>query len=94
MEIEVFEIIKAVNRLKDSVNGLTTKIDRMSDLPALKIPPEYLDEAAVCRMLHIQPRTLAKLRANKVISCYKSGNKFLYLHTDIQQYLEDHCRHS
>jgi hypothetical protein len=86
------EIMKSIQQLDKSVKELSTRVELLAQAPALKIPQQYLTEGEVLKMLHIKSRTLAKLRTERNLRCYRSGHKFLYLHQDIHEYLLKNCQ--
>jgi hypothetical protein len=90
---EIFELIKAFNRLKDKILEMSTKIDLFlksssQQSSVLQKSDEYVEEEGACRILHVCPRTLAKLRANRSIPYIKQGRNCLYLAGDLYEYLE------
>jgi hypothetical protein len=93
---EVFEIIKGFNRLKERVIELIAKIDLLlksqvtecRDARSRLYPDDYVEEEGACRILHICPRTLAKLRAEGSIPYIKKGKRIQYLVGDLRAYLE------
>ena len=90
---EIFELIKAFNRLKEKIFEMTTKIDLFlkSSSQQSSVPQkaeEYVEDEGACRILHICPRTLAKLRANGSVPYSKQGKNCLYLIADLHEYLE------
>jgi hypothetical protein len=89
---EIFEIVKAVNRLVDKVLELSSKIDFLSKSPSQQLSAKFVDEAAACKILHVRPRVLAQMRANKEIPYIKNHRKILYLASDLQEYLESNCK--
>jgi excisionase family DNA binding protein len=98
MEIEVFDIIHAVNRNSDKlteliskVDNISTKIDTLSEIPALD-QSNYLEDTYVCKILNISKRYLADLRNNNKINFFLSGRRCLYTKEDVQEYLDNNCR--
>jgi hypothetical protein len=107
---EIFELIKAFNRLKEKIVELIDKIDLLLKSPApvetrhclvsdnsndsdktrqcLVSTDGYVEEEGACRILHISPRTLAKLRAEGAIPYIKSRKKILYQVSDLQEYIK------
>jgi hypothetical protein len=90
---EIFELIKAFNRLKEKIIEMIGKIDLLlksaSDQSAKRyLPDEYVDEEGACRILHISPRKLAYLRADKSIPFFKKGKRIQYLVSDLNAYLD------
>ena len=84
---EIFEIIKAINRLKEKISELSAKFDSLLKTPAQQPESKYADEESACKRLNISPRTLAKLRALKKIPYIKNGHKIRYLVSDLDEYL-------
>jgi len=85
---EIFELIKAFNRLKEKIVELIAKVDLLAKSRLEE--QKYLDEDEACKFLKISSRTLARLRADGSIPFIKSHRKILYLISDLQQYLN--CR--
>ena len=92
MEIEIFDIIKAVNRLKDKVIELSGKIDALMKSPTQQLNSKFVDESAACKILHVCPRVLAQMRADKEIPYIKVRRRILFLASDLQEYLEKNCK--
>lgn len=93
---EIFELIKAFNRLKEKIIELISKIDLLLKSPApgrdamhCVSTDGYVEEEGACRILHLSPRYLAKLRAEKSIPFIKKGRRIQYLVSDLQSYLEE-----
>ena len=94
---EIFELIKAFNRLKEKIIELIGKIDLFLKSPAPDIQKDainrvstddYVEEEGACRILHLSPRYLAKLRAEGSISYIKKGKRIQYLVGDLNEYLD------
>ena len=94
---EIFELIKAFNRLKEKIVELICKIDLLlkstgsceQSAPAIHyLPNDYVDEEGACSILHICPRTLAYLRAEGSIPYIKKGRRIQYMVGDLYLYLE------
>jgi excisionase family DNA binding protein len=83
---EIFDLIKAFNRLEDKVTVLNAKIDTLLKSPFQKIT---LDETAACKLLGISPRTLAVLRCEGKIPFLKIRRRTLYRASDLYKYLKD-----
>ena len=84
---EIFELIKAFNRLRDKFIELCTKIDLVLKLPAQLPPGDYLEECFACKFLHISRSTLLRLRNTKSIPFIKIKRRVLYNKTDLNDYL-------
>jgi excisionase family DNA binding protein len=85
---EIFELIKAFNRLRDKITELSSRIDLITESP--KLPPEgdYFEESFACKFLHISQSTLVRLRKSKSIPFTKFNRKILYKKTDLNEFLE------
>jgi hypothetical protein len=91
---EIFDIISAVNRLKDHVTFLTTRVDKLSDRvdDLSKYPPlialnGLVDESVAAKYLHLSYRELRRMRSNGEIPFKKFHRKILYDVDDIRAYL-------
>jgi hypothetical protein len=86
--MEIFEAIKAINRLSDHVVVLTTRIDSHIKAHENEHNPKYVDERRACEILFIKSRTLAKMRADGQIPYRKIGKKNIFLTADLYEYIE------
>lgn len=84
---EIFEIIKAINRLSNRIDENSAKIDCLINKSSQQPASKYVEEEGACRILKISPRTLAKLRVAKKILYVKNGHKIQYLISDLYEYL-------
>jgi hypothetical protein len=84
---EIFELIKAFNRLKDKVMELCTKIDLVLKLPAGPPPGDYIEEHFACKFLHVSKSTLIRLRKSKTVPYSKHKKKVLYKKSDLEDFL-------
>jgi hypothetical protein len=89
---ETFDIINAINRLRDKVTELSSKIDYMNASPLPLIDKKYIDEATACKILHVYPRILVQMRTNQEIPFIKIRRRFLYLTSDLDDYLYKNCK--
>lgn len=90
MNDEVFEVIKAVNRLKDKVTDLSSRIwEIQRTLPYVR--QEYWTEKEACEYLRISKRSLFKLKAQHKIAFIKSSRTVLYRPCDLDDYLMKFC---
>lgn len=95
---ELYELVKAFNRLKDRIIELIAKIDLLlkstvaaqpdKDAPPCVSTDGYVEEEGACRILHICPRSLAKLRADGSIGYIKKGRRIQYPVSDLCSYME------
>jgi hypothetical protein len=89
---EIFDMINAINRLRDKVTELSSKIDNLYASPLPLIDKKYIDEATACKILHVCPRLLAQMRTNQEIPFIKIHRRFLYLTSDLDDYLYKNCK--
>jgi hypothetical protein len=81
---EIYEIIKAFNRLEEKVNSLNAKIDLLLKSPFKNMS---LDSNAVCKLLSISLRSLYKLRTSGAICYFRANRKILYPASEVLKYL-------
>ena len=84
---EIFDIITAVNRLKDQVKDLNTKIDYVCKYPALIASDQTISESVACKLLHVSRTEIIKMRRNNEITFIRHHRKILYPMSAINQYL-------
>ncbi|HEY3388235.1 MAG TPA: helix-turn-helix domain-containing protein [Prolixibacteraceae bacterium] len=89
---EIFEIINALNRLKDKIIELSSKIDLLVKGPSPQLTGKYVNDEAASKIMRISPRTLAKMRAEGTIPFIKIRRRILYLVADLNDYLDCKCR--
>ena len=89
---EIFELIKAFNRLKDRIIEISGKIDLLLKSHHEGLESKYVDEALACKILHVCPRVLAQMRANGSIPFIKHHRKILYLESNLHEYLEKNIK--
>lgn len=93
MELEIYEIVKAINRLIDKVIELSSKIDFLSKGTSQQFNAEdYCEEPRALRLLHISPSTLYRLRKAGEIPYIKNKRKILYPVEGIRTYLQRHTK--
>jgi hypothetical protein len=88
---EIFDIIKAVNNLKDTVNELCNRVNSLNNKNIELLTPKYVREKEACEILGISPRTLAKMRANNELPYSEHHRKILYPYVGLCAYLDNHC---
>ena len=89
---EIYEIVRALNRLKDHVGELTRQVEFLSKSPTVQLTRKWLETEAVCRILHVSDRTLLKMRNEGVLPFTRVRRRVLYRASDIQQYLENRVK--
>jgi hypothetical protein len=81
---ELFELIRAFNRLDDKVNAINAKIDLLLKSPFKNL---VFDTNAACKLLNVCPRTLFEMRKKGLIPSLKTNGKVQYAASDILAYL-------
>jgi hypothetical protein len=96
MEIELFDIIKAVNRLTDKMAENTGKLDSLlaawSQIPSEELNKQFVNEETACAILHRCPNTIRKMRKLGDLPYLKVGKKVLYKLSDLRDFLENKYR--
>lgn len=90
-EPEIFDIVVAVNRLKDAFFRLESKVDFLAKPMSQQLNRKYLDSNDAARILKISKRTLAKIRAEGAIPFIKVRRRIIYSASDIEKYMESNC---
>ena len=90
--MEIFDIIVAVNRLKEKIMDLSSKIDNLAASPSQQLNKKYLDEVAACKLLRVSPRTLARMRTAGTIPYIRIRRRILFHSSDLNDYLDNKCR--
>jgi excisionase family DNA binding protein len=88
---EIFQLIKAFNRLEERIIYLTSKVEILVKSPFRKIT---LDEKAACKLLGISERTLITLRSEGKIPFVKIHRRILYRTLDLYKYLKENVQES
>lgn len=86
---ELYELIKAFNRLEEKISVISAKVDVLVKSPFRKVT---LDEAAACKLLGISPRTLATLRSEGKIPFVKIRRRIVYRPADLYRYLKENSK--
>jgi hypothetical protein len=89
-EPEIFDIVIAVNRLKDTLSRVEQKVDFLSKPLSEQLNRKYLTAIDAAKILKISPRTLAKIRAEGEVSFVKVRRKIIYAAVDLENYLQTH----
>lgn len=90
-EPEIFDIVVAVNRVKDRLDRLESKVDFLAKPMSEKLNCKYLDSDATAKILKISKRTLAKIRSEGEIPFIKVRRRIIYAACDIENYMESNC---
>jgi len=86
-EPEIFDMIVRLNRMNDKLTELIVRTEYESKSAAKKLEMEYVDSPQAARILHISPRTLAKMRANGTVPFKKVGHKAVYSTDELKRVL-------
>jgi hypothetical protein len=87
---EIFDIITAVNRLKDRVDDLDSRIALLCKYPSLIAFNDWVEEEAACRILHVCKSKIYRMRRRKEIPFFKDQRKVLYPVFGLVEYLKCH----
>ncbi len=85
---EIFDIITAINRLKDRVDNLESRIAFLCIYPSLAAFNGYVEEETACKILRVSARELRKMRSNGEITFTRFHRKIMYHVYSLNQYLE------
>jgi enoyl-[acyl-carrier-protein] reductase (NADH) len=90
--IELFEVIKAVNRLGDKITDVSGKVDTLieavSQSPSRELAASYVDELTASAIIKKCPRSLRDCRRKGELSFMRVGKKVLYKISDLKSFLE------
>ncbi len=86
---EIFDIIKAVNNLKDQVTKLTDRIDYLFKFPQLIASDQTVKESIACKLLHVSRTEIIRMRKNNEITFIRHHRKILYPMSAINKYLDE-----
>ena len=84
---EIFDIISAVNRLKEQVSVLNTRIEDLSKYPPLIALSGLMEEAVAAKYLHLSIIEMRLMRSRGEIPFKKFHRKILYEVDDIRSFL-------
>ena len=89
---EIFDIVVAVNRVKDRLERLESKVDFLAKPMSQQLNRKYLNTDEAARILKISTRTLAKIRAEGTIPFIKVRRRIIYSASDLEAYLQTSCK--
>ena len=87
-EPELYDIISNLNRLNEKLASFMAVEKYKAQSPARKLALEYVDSNTTAKLLHISPRTLAKMRSKGFVPYTRVGRKFVYSTDDLKRVLE------
>ena len=85
---EIFDIVVAVNRVKDALYRLESKVDFLAKPISQQLNRKYLNTDDAARILKISKRTLAKIRTDGAIPFIKVRRRIIYSACDLENFLE------
>jgi hypothetical protein len=86
---EIFDIINAVNHLKDRVDDLDARIAFLCKYPSMVNFNDYVDEQAACKFLHVSSSKIYQMRRKGEIPYFRGSRKILYPVTGLVEYLSN-----
>jgi len=89
---EIFDIIHAVNQLKDIIQRFSLKLDKLLERPdrfwkPVRSANEFYDEETVCNLLHCSYRTVLRLRNSGLLPFIRLNRRVLYPISEVTKYL-------
>ena len=84
---EIFDIISAVNRLKERVDYLSSRIDILCKQPSIIESEKYVDQKTACKILRVKPVVIWQMRKRGEIDFIRHHRKILYPVESVQKYL-------
>jgi len=84
---EIFDIVSAINRLKDRVDNLSSRIDSLCKHPSTIESEKYVDQKTACKILRIKPVLIWQMRKRGEIDFIRHHRKILYPIESVQKYL-------
>ena len=89
---EIYEIVRAVNRLNDRIGDLATQVEFLSKSPSQQMTKKWVNSEEACAILHVSDRTLLKIRNEGIMPFIKVRRRILYQASDVQEYVEGKLR--
>jgi excisionase family DNA binding protein len=90
MEDLIFDLIRSVNKMRDKIVDLCSKVENLSKSPAFRLNKKYLSEEEACRLLRCSRQFLNQLRDNGEIPYYRIHRRIMYQASDLHEFLEKH----
>ena len=87
---EIYDVICAVNRLKDQISILVIKIEKLLKAPELLSFKKIVDEQTAASLLNISVRELQRIRYNGDILYTIHRRRINYPVAAINQYIKSH----
>jgi excisionase family DNA binding protein len=84
---EIFDIIRAVNQLKDIIQRFSLKLDKLLKNPHNLNNNQFYDEETVCNLLHCSYRTVLRLRNSGFLPFIRVSRRVLYPISEVTKYL-------
>jgi excisionase family DNA binding protein len=90
MENIIFDLIHAMNKMRDKIVDQWSKVENLSKSPAFRLNKKYLSEEEACRVLRCSRQFLLQLRDNGEIPYYRIHRRIMYQASDLHEFLEKH----
>jgi excisionase family DNA binding protein len=87
---EIFDLIGAVNKMRDKIVDLCSKVENLSKSPAFRLNKKYLSEEEAFRLLRCSRQFLLQMRDNGEMPYYRIHRRIMYQASDLHEYLEKH----
>ncbi len=87
---EIFDVIRAFNHLKDQVETLNIRLDRLIKNPSVLLTKRIVDEQAAASLLNLSVRELQRIRKEGKIQYIVHKRRINYSLKAINQYIEKH----
>jgi hypothetical protein len=84
---EIFDIIVALNKLKEQVYQLSVRLDTIIKNPDKFRANKFYDEYTVCKLLQVNYRSLLRLRNNGFLPFFRFNRHVVYLVSDIEKFI-------
>lgn len=88
-EPEIFDLIIASNRMKETLDRIESKVDFLGKPLSQQLNKQFLTSEEAARILKISKRTLAKIRHEGDIPFIKVRRNIIYAASDLEEYLKE-----
>jgi excisionase family DNA binding protein len=88
-EPEIFHLIIASNRMRESLARIESKVDFLSKPLSQQLNKQFLTSDEAAKILKISKRTLAKIRSEHQIPYIKVRKRIIFAANDLEGYLKE-----
>ena len=88
-EPEIFHLIIASNRMKETLNRIESKVDFLSKPLSQQLNKQFLTNEEAAKVLKISKRTLAKIRYEGDIPFIRVRRRIIFAASDLEGYLKE-----